>query len=110
MTNESHKFYRFSDQASFEALSAAADAARGLPNDDAESWLPNWHGLFIDPEFNDERLYCFKRWQILDSDDFDRPGMTEIDFDTYLARLRWEPPVEEDLEMGDEMYQEGILY
>ena len=27
----------------------------------------------------------------------------EIDLETYLARLQWEPPIEDDLEMIDEL-------
>ena len=40
---------------------------------------------------------------ILDSDIFEMDGVEEIDLETYLARLQWQPPVEDDLEMIDEL-------
>jgi hypothetical protein len=30
-------------------------------------------------------------------------GIEEIDLETYLQRLQWEPPIEEDLEALDEL-------
>jgi hypothetical protein len=30
-------------------------------------------------------------------------GIEEINLETYLQRLRWEPPIEEDLELLDEL-------
>jgi hypothetical protein len=57
----------------------------------------------LDPETNRDRLYCVKRSGILESDNFDLEGIEEIDLDTYLQRLRWEPPIEEDLELLDEL-------
>ena len=44
-----------------------------------------------------------KRSGILESDNFDLEVIEEINLETYLQRLRWEPPVEEDLEMLDEL-------
>jgi hypothetical protein len=44
-----------------------------------------------------------KRSGILESDDFTLDGIEEINLETYLQRLSWEPPVEEDLEMLDEL-------
>ena len=106
MTDETHRFYRFSNQTSYEALTAASDAARGFPNDTAERWLPTWDELFVDPETTTDRLYCIKRRNIIDSDDFSGEGILEIDLDTYLERLHWEAPVEEDLEMIDDLQLE----
>ena len=103
MPDETHRFYRFSNQTSYEALTAASDAARGFPNDTAERWLPVWDELFVDPETQTDRLYCIKRRNIIDSDDFTGEGITEIDLETYLERLHWEePPVEPEEELIDE--------
>ena len=103
MTDETHRFYRFSNQTSYEALTTASDAARGFPNDTAQRWLPTWDELFVDPETTTDRLYCIKRRNIIDSDDFSGEGILEIDLETYLERLHWEEPVEEDLEMIDDL-------
>jgi hypothetical protein len=63
--------------------------------------------LFLDPETNSDKLYCIKQSLILDTDDFDRDGIEELNLESYLERLHWEPPVEDDLEMADEL--DGIL-
>ena len=103
MTDDTHRFYRFSNQPAYEALTAASDAARGFPNDTAQRWLPTWDELFVDPETQTDRLYCIKRRNILDTDDFSGEGITEIDLETYLERLHWEePPVEPEEELIDE--------
>jgi hypothetical protein len=65
--------------------------------------LALWDNTFLDPETNSDRLYCVKRSGILETDDFDLDGIEEINLETYLQRLRWEPPIEEDLEMEDEL-------
>jgi hypothetical protein len=44
-----------------------------------------------------------KRSGILPTDQFDLEGIEEIDLETYLQRLQWEPPIEEDLELLDEL-------
>ena len=104
MTDETHRFFRFSNEASYEQLTAAGNTARNLPDGNGtERWLALWDNTFLDPETNSDRLYCVKRSGILDSDDFTLDGIEEIDLDTYLQRLRWEPPIEEDLEMEDEL-------
>jgi hypothetical protein len=103
MTDETHRFYRFSNKSTYEALTTASDAARGFPNDTAQRWLPVWDELFVDPETTTDRLYCIKRRNILDTDDFTGEGILEIDLETYLERLHWEEPVEEDLEMIDDL-------
>ena len=104
MTDDTHRFFRFSNEASYEQLTAAGNAARSLPDDNGtERWLALWDNTFLDPETNSDRLYCVKRSGILDSDDFTLDGIEEIDLDAYLQRLRWEPPIEEDLELLDEL-------
>lgn len=104
MTNETHRFFRFSNETSYEQLTSAGNTARNLPDDNGtERWLALWDNTFLDPETNSDRLYCVKRSGILESDNFDLEGIEEIDLDTYLQRLRWEPPIEEDLEMEDEL-------
>jgi hypothetical protein len=104
MTDETHRFFRFSNQDSYEQLTAAGNTARSLPDDNGtERWLALWDKTFLDPETNSDRLYCVKRSGILESDNFDLEGIEEIDLDTYLQRLRWEPPIEEDLELLDEL-------
>jgi hypothetical protein len=104
MTDETHRFFRFSNEASYEQLTAAGNEARGLPDGNGtERWLALWNNTFLDPETNSDRLYCVKRSGILESDNFDLEGIEEIDLDTYLQRLRWEPPIEEDLELLDEL-------
>ena len=103
MTDETHLFFRFSSQDSYEQLTAAGNAARNLPDEQSERWLALWDNTFLDPETNSDRLYCVKRSGILETDDFTLEGIEEINLETYLARLRWEPPVEDDLEMIDEL-------
>ena len=104
MTDETHRFFRFSSQDSYETLTTAGNEARSLPDGDGtDRWLALWDNTFLDPETNSDRLYCVKRSGILESDNFDLEGIEEIDLDTYLQRLRWEPPIEEDLELLDEL-------
>jgi len=104
MIDETHRFFRFSNQDSYEQLTAAGNTARSLPDGDGtDRWLALWDKTFLDPETNSDRLYCVKRAGILDSDDFTLDGIEEINLETYLQRLRWEPPIEEDLEMEDEL-------
>lgn len=104
MTDETHRFFRFSSQDSYEQLTASGNTARSLPDGDGtERWLALWDNTFLDPETNSDRLYCVKRSGILESDNFDLEGIEEINLETYLQRLRWEPPIEEDLELLDEL-------
>ena len=104
MTDETHRFFRFSNEASYDTLTTAGNTARSLPDDNGtERWLALWDKTFLDPETNSDRLYCVKRSGILETDDFTLDGIEEINLDTYLQRLSWEPPVEEDLEMADEL-------
>lgn len=104
MTDETHLFFRFSSQDSYEQLTVAGNEARGLPDGDGnERWLALWDNTFLDPETGTDRLYCVKKSGILLSDDFELDGIEEINLETYLARLQWEPPVEDDLEMIDEL-------
>jgi hypothetical protein len=104
MTDETHRFFRFSNQASYQTLTTAGNEARGLPDGNGtDRWLALWDKTFLDPETNSDRLYCVKRSGILPTDDFDLEGIEEINLDTYLQRLRWEPPIEEDLELLDEL-------
>ena len=104
MNDETHRFFRFSNEASYDTLTAAGNTARNLPDGEGtDRWLAVWADLFLDPETGSDRLYCVKKSGILPSDDFDLEGIEEIDLDTYLQRLHWEPPIEEDLEMADEL-------
>ena len=104
MTDETHLFFKFSKKASYDTLTAAGNTARSLPDDNGtERWLALWDNTFLDPETSSDRLYCVKRSGILETDDFDLEGIEEINLETYLQRLRWEPPVEEDLELLDEL-------
>ena len=103
MTDETHLFFKFSKKASYDTLTAAGNTARNLPDEQSERWLALWDKTFLDPETNSDRLYCVKRSGILESDDFDLDGIEEINLETYLQRLSWEPPVEEDLELLDEL-------
>ena len=104
MTDETHRFFRFSNEASYETLTASGNEARGLPDGDGtERWLALWDKTFLDPETNSDRLYCVKRSGILETDDFTLEGIEEINLETYLQRLSWEPPIEEDLEALDEL-------
>ena len=103
MTDQTHRFFRFSNRESYEALTAAGNAARNFPDDQSERWLATWEKLFLDPETGAQKLYCVKKELILPTDDFTLDGIEEIDLDTYLQRLSWEPPIEEDLEMLDEL-------
>jgi len=103
MTDETHRFFRFSSQDSYEQLTAAGNTARNLPDEQSERWLALWDKTFLDPETGTDRLYCIKKSGVLPTDDFDLDGIKEINLETYLQRLSWEPPVEEDLEMLDEL-------
>ena len=104
MNDQTHRFFRFSSQDSYETLTAAGNTARSLPDGNGtDRWLAVWSDLFLDPETNSDRLYCVKRSGILPSDDFELDGIEEINLETYLQRLQWEPPVEEDLELLDEL-------
>ena len=104
MTDETHRFFRFSNEASYEQLTAAGNTARNLPDGNGtERWLALWDNTFLDPETNSDRLYCVKKSGILPTDQFDLEGIEEINLETYLQRLSWEPPVEEDLEALDEL-------
>jgi len=104
MNDETHRFFRFSSQDSYEQLTAAGNTARNLPDGNGtDRWLALWDKTFLDPETNSDRLYCVKRSGILPTDRFDLDGIEEINLETYLKRLQWEPPIEEDLEMLDEL-------
>ena len=104
MNDETHRFFRFSNEASYDTLTAAGNTARNLPDGEGtDRWLAVWADTFLDPETNSDRLYCVKRSGILETDDFDLEGIEEINLETYLQRLQWEPPVEEDLEAIDEL-------
>lgn len=104
MNDATHLFFRFSSQDSYEQLTAAGNEARGLPDGEGtERWLALWDDLFLDPETNSDRLYCVKKSGVLPTDQFDLEGIEEINLETYLQRLHWEPPIEEDLEMLDEL-------
>ena len=94
MTDETHRFFRFSNEQSYDQLTAAGNEARSLPDDNGtERWLALWSDLFLDPETSTDKLYCIKRSLILDTDDFDRDGIEELTLETYLERLHWEEPV-----------------
>ena len=104
MTDETHRFFRFSNEASYEQLTASGNTARSLPDGNGtDRWLALWDNTFLDPETSSDRLYSVKRSGILESDNFDLDGIEEINLETYLQRLRWEPPVEEDLEIEDQL-------
>ncbi len=104
MTDETHLFFRFSSQDSYEQLTASGNTARSLPDGDGtDRWLALWDNTFLDPETNSDRLYCVKKSGVLPTDQFDLEGIEEINLETYLQRLRWEPPIEEDLELLDEL-------
>ena len=106
MTDETHRFFLFSGnhQASYDELAEKGNEARNLPDGEGtERWLATWEKLFLDPATGVDKLYCVKRSGILETDDFTLDGIEEINLDTYLQRLSWEPPIEEDLEMLDEL-------
>ena len=104
MNDQTHRFFRFSNEASYDTLTAAGNTARNLPDGEGtDRWLAVWADLFLDPETGTDRLYCVKKSGILPSDDFELDGIEEINLETYLQRLRWEPPIEEDLELLDEL-------
>ncbi len=107
MTDETHRFFQIKDQTSYESLCAYVDSTRGYPDGNGtERGLPLWEGLFIDPQTNTDKLYCLDKWRFKDGDEeplqvaLDAGAIVEIDLDTYMQRLRWEPPiVEEDDEL-----------
>jgi hypothetical protein len=103
MNDQTHRFFLFSIEENYNALLNRGNEARDLPSETTQRWIANWEDLFLDPETSTSRLYCIKREIILETDIFEMDGIEEIDLETYLARLRWEPPVEDDLEMIDEL-------
>ena len=103
MTDATHRFFLFSIKENYNALLNRGNEARDLPSETTERWIANWEDTFLDPETSTSRLYCIKREIILETDIFEMYGVQEIDLETYLQRLRWEPPVEDDLEMIDEL-------
>jgi hypothetical protein len=117
MTNDTHRFFEIFDRNVYDMLSSHVDVSRGYPDGAGTvKGLPHWDDLFANPETGTSKLYCLDRWRFTADDNallqpvIDDGAINEIDLDTYLAKLHWEPPVENDLEMDDEMYQEGILY
>ena len=104
MNDETHRFFKFSSEQSYDQLTTAGNTARSLPDDNGTArWLALWSDLFLDPQTNSDKLYCIKRSLILDTDDFSLEGIEELTLNSYLERLHWEPPFEEDLEMLDEL-------
>ena len=103
MNDATHRFFLFSIEENYNALLQRGNEARDLPSETTERWIAKWEDLFLDPETSTSRLYCIKREIILETDIFEMDGVQEIDLETYLARLQWEPPVEDDLEMIDEL-------
>jgi len=110
MTDETHRFFRIIDQTAYAGLCQHVDATRGYPDGNGtERGLPPWDRLFVDPEIPTTRLYCLDRWRFGDSDEgplqsaINADAVIELDLETFLARLHWEPPVEEDLEAIDEL-------
>ena len=56
MNDATHRFFRFSNEQSYEQLTASGNEARGLPDGDGtERWLALWDKTFLDPETNSER-------------------------------------------------------
>lgn len=104
MNDATHRFFLFSKEESYNELSQKGNQARSLPdNAGTERWIAPWQDTFLDPQTNSSRLYCIKKSGVLESDDFTLKGIEEINLETYLARLQWQPPVEDDLEMIDEL-------
>lgn len=104
MTDETHLFFLFSSEANYNELAEKGNQARNLPdNAGTKRWIALWENTFLDPQTSSSRLYCIKKSNVLESDNFTLKGIKQIDLETYLARLQWEPPVEEDLEMIDEL-------
>ena len=104
MNDQTHRFFLFSSEEIYNELAEKGNQARSLPdNAGTERWIASYQDTFLDPQTNSSRLYCIKKLGVLPSDNFDLEGIEEIDLETYLQRLSWEPPIEEDLEMLDEL-------
>jgi hypothetical protein len=95
MTDETHRFFWIKDRTTYVALCTHVDDSRGYPDGNGT-----------------ERLYCLDRWRFKEGDDeplqaaLDAGVIVEIDLDTYMQRLRWEPPiVEEDLDEFDNILE-----
>ena len=110
MTDETHRFFILKDRDTYEALCAHVDSTRGFPDGNGtERGLPLWDDLFIDPETTTDKIYCLDNWRFEEQDSaplqaaLDAGVIKEIDLDTYMQRLRWEPPVveEDDYELPD---------
>ena len=109
MTDETHRFFQIKekDRTIYESLCEFVDSTRGYPDGNGtERGLPLWEGLFIDPQTTTDKLYCLDKWRFKEGDEeplqvaLDAGALVEIDLDTYMQRLRWEPPiVEEDDEL-----------
>ena len=104
MTDETHLFFLFSNEANYNELAEKGNQARSLPdNAGTERWIASYQDTFLDPQTNSSRLYCIKKSGVLPTDDFNLDGIEEINLETYLQRLQWEPPIEDDLEILDEL-------
>ncbi len=104
MNDETHKFFLFSSEESYNELAEKGNQARSLPdNAGTERWIASYQDTFLDPQTNSSRLYCIKKSGVLPTDQFNLEGIEEINLETYLQRLQWEPPIEDDLEMLDEL-------
>ena len=110
MTDETHRFFILKDRDTYEALCAHVDSTRGFPDGNGtERGLPLWDDLFIDPETTTDKIYCLDNWRFEEQDSaplqaaLDAGVIVEIDLDTYMQRLRWEPPVveEDDYELDN---------
>ena len=104
MTDETHRFFRLTDRATYDSLCAYVNGSRGYPdNNGTERGLPVWDKLFTDPETGTDKLYCLDRWRFADGDDeaqlqvaLDAGVIEEIDLEIFTQRLQWEPPIEEE--------------
>ena len=104
MNDATHKFFLFSSEESYNELAEKGNQARSLPdNAGTERWIASYQDTFLDPQTNSSRLYCIKKSGVLPTDQFNLEGIEEINLETYLQCLQWEPPIEDDLEMLDEL-------
>ena len=113
MTDETHRFFWIKDRTIYESLCEFVDDSRGYPDGNGtERGLPVWDKLFADPETTTDKLYCLDKWRFKEGDEeplqaaLDAGVIVEIGLDTYMERLRWEPPiVVEDLDEFDNILE-----
>lgn len=99
MTNETHRYFSITDRSVYESLCEYVNTTREYPDGKGtERGLPLWDKLLTEPESPTDKLYCIERQRFNDDDEvqlqsaIDAGAIFELDYDTFMQRLHWEPP------------------